>query len=1345
MKNRSILFLLAFCLILPLTANAYTADYMSKSENFKGNVHVGPAKSPSFTTNAWQYLRHEMTFESESKDKTGQAFCVYPSFSAATDNPVNCWVVPPREWPQVYYIVYNYWDELRDNRNLSDYVMRTAGVFDRAHMINVQNWYACGGDEGCIKQLQEIQRQQNISGTTEQGGIAEAAFIISHQHNVQGNNNVDANYAFHDVSGNAVARGNEILQEAWNARGDTEQWPTPSYQVNVGGSTGQILKGTTFTLVPSPDMPNENKVGYYNIMSNDGTNVGDICVKSIKGASEVISWDGVNGQIKVTADANCKAEVKIERGTCPSGGGNTTRPRPVTCPSTASKKCKKVSEVTKTVSQCIGGYTCPQGKEGTCYCTSGQYEDVTKVIGHTTSYTCIPQNMNCSIAGGGWTEASAKEDKDTQLNTDYATEPSDLELSDYVGQSDENIENGIVKTVQTPDTRQDLALYYCEIGGQNAQSYIVVVDGGAKDDTFELKINCDSCCDVVNHSNVAVAKDIHNCCEDGVESFARQAALDELFCDDPTLSVAGYKPKCNADDYKDSVYINGYCKQYCSETIQYKIPPPTRAKSDAYFYFSKTKDKNNQSYNFTGPIFQKYKRCRTLIAYDKFNADYKSTATNINDAYTNYQKAIAYVSLWQKLDQKATGSASTAASDAKTTMGNVDISCSYTNTYKYKYWDEKWEGTYSCGTRRNPKTCNCTNSDHDHEGCEDNGSDKWSTGHTKGFELTGTVPGNTVRVYNESTENNNYPYASYTIGGGDWAPKLVNANNKLGVSGYSYNKSDVDGYDKKIDEALNSLRSETNTDKYNNRNTCEGRSCEVTSQSDVTCSSNFSYPQNVVDPATQISSIQGTANDAEKAYKSYVSQLKDLQAQHDVCGGAFTIDQTGTEKVNSETIKNRISFEQEPEMQFHYYQEYMNEETNQMEGQVIAVPFNYVDASGEVYESNTVNGTKHCIYEFKSSLTESRDGWDRFDDMTGWKEDNYSTNDLPMKHLNMYNYSEDITYQKLGEGFKSNGGVYVADRKYTTDAVGHMTCRWSDSKKNITYNLIPNGLVVIDPEIHEGDLKDLGRQYTCMTGTYGWMKYSRVGRLEVYYTLKNIGEPFDDLIHEASPSCSGRTDLAINGEPTNLTCYIDNSGNGFWEMDCPPGVPTECCNAGVTVCGVGGNCLNNCAGMRINILLEYKEIDPNNPFPNKEQYKDYKGYAWNWYEGPNGEETLTKITNDAKQDKTYSPDNITYSFTLKPSDIRAIRAYNKAMIKEGGYGNFDMICDNLEKDPTCPTPTGRTVQHCRSKFLTAISNGETLKYTGGEIKLNTYHGDIEETRKHWETFAFDANGMLIKK
>ncbi|MBR6072962.1 MAG: hypothetical protein IKP76_01395 [Bacilli bacterium] len=1361
MKNR-LYILIIILLLTPIVTFARSASNITLGDSFKGSISVGSGYSPNYSPLTFTYVTHQMSFESEDKSKAGQAFCVYPGLSAQNVNEVYCSPIIPREWPQVYYVTYNYWDTLKNDRDLADFVMRTAGVFDRAHMRNVQNWYFCNGDDGCIKELQKQQEADKQSSTANlENNIVEGAFIASHQVLVQGPPYTMNDGIFRDKNGGStVQRGVPILKEAWDARSQTENWSIPDYVTSTAqGDMGSAIKGANFTLSPSAVQSNTPKVAYYDITSNDGLNVGDICVKAINGNASVDYWDGVNGRIMVTADANCKSKVRITRGTCSSGSGGTpVTPRPYTCPNN-TKKCKKTVPTYKTVQECNGTWrkynsSCQSSKDSYCptYC-DGELVNNQVESGSKTIYNCIGQNMSCSVGGTGWTEAASNEDKEFDLSSNYATEPNELNFEGYKGEYNDDIENGIVKTVQTTDTRNDLQLYWCEIGGQNAQSYIVVVDGGSRDDDFVLKVNCDNCCDTVEHSSVVDVSNIHNCCEDGVESFAKQAALDELFCTDPTLKVDGFKAKCNTDDYRDGADINTYCKQYCSETIVYKIPPPTRAKADAYFWFAKNNinvDTNEPtlSDSFTGPIFQKYKRCRTLISYDKFNSDYKTIATGINNAYTNYQEKMAYVKLWEKLRDKATDSAATASSDAKTTLSDVGISCSYTIETSYRTWHSKWEGTYSCPTATNPrKTCDCslTTNPGAHAGCSDNGEWKRDGNGSKSFSKESTVSGDTVRVYNESTEVNNYKFKSYGTNEGDWSPKLINKDNKLNVSRYAYNSSDIDNFKKKVDNAKSDLATETKN-AMNDETWCEGDSCIIKKRifNDECSGSVPAY--DTEDPSNRISRLYGEADNAKALYSSYVNQLKDIQIKHDDCGGAFS---NGT--VNTETIRNRISFNQEPDMTFHYYQEYMDDETKQINGQLIEVPFYPSDINGNKY---TGADNKHCIYETKTGASFDDPDWSRWD-VTGYQDNHYSKadwdpndprkNNINLKFIDMYNYSTDqLTYETLNASFTGSAPRYRADKKYTTDAVKRMTCRWSDDKTTKTYNLIPNGLVVKDYSITTDDIKNLGRSYIGRTGTYTAMKTVRVGRMEVYYTLKNIGDPFEDLIQQAAPSCSDRYDLAIDGEPTNLTCYIEVEDNGWTIYDCPPGCPSECCNTGTKTCGVGGNCTDECSCVVQKQLLEYKEVDAANLFPNKEseQYKDNDGYAWNWYKGPNGQEVMKRITDDAKTDKTYSKNNITYSFTLKPSDIRAIRAYNKAMIKAGGYGSFDMDCGSEANKEYAYGETVKPVSKCKSKFITAISGGDELNYGTGRLKLNTNNMDLLEVRRKWKVYEYDDNGKL---
>jgi hypothetical protein len=72
--------------------------------------------------------------------------------------------------------------------------------------------------------------------------------------------------------------------------------------------------------------------------------------------------------------------------------------------------------------------------------------------------------------------------------------------------------------------------------------------------------------------------------------------------------------------------------------------------------------------------------------------------------------------------------------------------------------------------------------------------------------------------------------------------------------------------------------------------------------------------------------------------------------------------------------------------------------------------------------------------------------------------------------------------------------------------------------------------------------------------------------------------------------------------------------------------------------------------------------------------------------------------------------------------LKAIKEYNKSRVNYGGYTDFNMDC----------TLNGNAYVKCKSKFLTAISGGQSVPSDNGKtLALSTSNVNIQEVRNNW--------------
>ena len=1327
-KSRLItIILLLICITTITSTKAKDESYLDLYEEFTGTIKFGEeVENPGYGPNAvyngrvLSYYYHDISFTADSGFK-GKAFCVFPNLNARNESKVSCGIPDPNYFPITYYVVYNYWDELKNNKYLADYVMRTAGIFDKDRQIPEKAYDLCYDE--CIKQGKSSGECVSIAeacGNSTKGWQAvtgeqatmEAAFIVTYHHNIKGDpfaegQGEDLLFVGKDPNGvQVIERGNQILKEAQAAKDlgkdGPRGWQVPSNsEVGTGTAQGTIT-GKNFTVTPIENMTRETKVGFYSVSTVDGQNVGNITITPIKGTYVWVSeWNGSSGIIKVTADAECKAEIKITIGG--SGSSATpSQPRP-----SCQKLCQKTVPDTREV--CPSGhshYNCTAGYNDKGQCRGGYTScDVPKVpvpYDRVVASHCVNRNESCP---NGFRTVSSNNDTKYSIESGYATEKSDLSLDGYIanGMSEEYTED-YIETFMTPEDRPDISIYYCSINGERSQSYIVVTDNSTKDDVFPLKIDCDNCyvgdCEPALRANDTAEVKVHNCC-DGATSIVRQAALDELFCTDfrsangvldYSNSIHGYKPKCNVkeSDYKtDKLDSNPYCTMYCSDTIMYDIPGPTHAKAGEYFEFTKTGD------GFNGPKYDHYRRCRTTIAYDVWNQDYDKQVNCIINKYNEYQKAEAYHQLLIGAKNASAEQTIDSTTQCSRTITYTDR-CNDPYVYRYKCVSHS-SGSISYSTT------GCGDGYEEYPEYEDSWSDCDKYAPVTGDEKT--VDEAKITYYNEKNQRSAYKYASFKYNS-YYKPEVAQTGLMIPdaeLSGKTYSEASVKAYMDAYDEVKKDAKKSVD-DKVDEWKENDDRFKSV---SDYNCGTDPSYT-----PAYNIDTKIGTADTNAKRvmgeYASLVQVLNGLQSKLNECGGIYS-----SEGINADSIKKRVGFtaDDEPQLQFSYTQIYLNEK-QKIDKQEIKVPFDKVDSNGNVINK--------CVINTYSSLTDPVQTWPRWD-ITGWEQDNYYTRDNPPT-IHIGNYKQLISYiQNNYSEFTGSETDYYANRKYTTDGVGHMSCRWMDSKDNVQYTLIPVGLITTKDPVQEGKLKDLGGKWSSRTGTYKINKSAARGKYEVYYTMKNVGGQksknskegkFDKLIHSEGKTCSGMSDIVnYEGTPVNATCYIEINNESQSMYDCTGqtiGLKTDpTCKESMT------------------IKLDYKEVDPKDPFPNIDSYNPkttngYKnGYAYNWMVDENGKKAYEHITEYAKKDKTYSTEELTYSFTLKPKDLKAIREYNAKRLKDGGYTDFNMECDDENNSE------GKPLTNCRSKFLEAISDWKAVD----GLRLKTNNMDLDKLRK----------------
>lgn len=259
---------------------------------------------------------------------------------------------------------------------------------------------------------------------------------------------------------------------------------------------------------------------------------------------------------------------------------------------------------------------------------------------------------------------------------------------------------------------------------------------------------------------------------------------------------------------------------------------------------------------------------------------------------------------------------------------------------------------------------------------------------------------------------------------------------------------------------------------------------------------------------------------------------------------------------------------------------------------------------------------------------------------------------------------------------------YTGDKAVRNDGKVVATCEWKEGKNTI-YTLAQSGATstektsLINYTIHE-------REYQIYLSTLE-------GTYETFWDISGLGSKgkFDKDYYDAGRTCA-------NEDPEQVamfTCTLQVEHEV---------VLTGYCN-GVT------NGTDNCDPFKEGYeLVNFKVVDPSDLFPSVSgtDVPTHNGetYGHNWIVDKEGQEVLGKIEEKGKEDATYAPENLSYSFTITPTDMKHIKNYNESRLGAGGYTDFELTCicpDEINSKESCAK--------CKSTFVENLSNG-IVKY-----------------------------------
>ena len=319
----------------------------------------------------------------------------------------------------------------------------------------------------------------------------------------------------------------------------------------------------------------------------------------------------------------------------------------------------------------------------------------------------------------------------------------------------------------------------------------------------------------------------------------------------------------------------------------------------------------------------------------------------------------------------------------------------------------------------------------------------------------------------------------------------------------------------------------------------------------------------------------------------------------------------------------------------------------------------------------------------------------------------YSPNEDTKKFEIMIDMGEttlaEMTLQEDKDGFEQFfDEEFEAEKHATIDGRYRAVCQWEEND-NKFYTLAHSGFTdrssasMTNKTIHE-------RQYqvylTTLEGTY-----------ETFWDISGLGSDglFDNffIYHSKAATCANEKPKDV----TMFTCKIKVEHEV---------VLTGYCNGVV-------NGTENCDPFKEGYeLVNFKVVDPSDLFPSVNdpaQVPSYNGetYGYNWVVDPEGQAALGSIQQTGRDDLTYAPQNLSYSFKLTPQDMVAIKDYNTQQVENGagGYSDFTLKCDC----PSDPLPVKSTIScsKCKSPFVENLANGKVV-YTHGQANVSGWSG-----------------------
>lgn len=419
------------------------------------------------------------------------------------------------------------------------------------------------------------------------------------------------------------------------------------------------------------------------------------------------------------------------------------------------------------------------------------------------------------------------------------------------------------------------------------------------------------------------------------------------------------------------------------------------------------------------------------------------------------------------------------------------------------------------------------------------------------------------------------------------------------------------------------------------------------------CTRTKTEPENhIEDVYTARSSYQAQAQQAETMYNAAANEAKKLEEDLDRCDNYFT---------KYEGANPDENFKFQSTMDFYYTQVYLDENgEKKLDEQFVT----FEEKPGCVVYPPTVgpDGVDHLEGKGYSEIYSASGNFESMNDFG----------------------PADLEYEDSALGYKDYiHDEYKAEKLFRHDAKYRAECSWNEGD-NKYHTLVPNGAA--NENTSGINFTEHDREYRVYLTTFD-------GTYETYWNINGLGSvikgtngkgKFDDYFREnGTHSCSNQSPE----DTTMMTCKLHVE----YEI-----VLTGYCN------GSNGTDttidLDDCDPYKEGMdLFNFRVVDPVELFPSGTT-KEGQEFAHNWVKEDKGVIARKEIQERAKLDKTYAPSQVTYSFTLTPTDMQHIKNYNQERINYGGYSDFELDC-------SC----GASCNMCKSRFVDSLSKGH-VKY-----------------------------------